>query len=36
MIKKYRGINYEVEVPEVEGQNNAEPVKRKKYRGKFY
>ena len=36
IIKKYRGISYEVEVPESENQNTAASVKPRKYRGKSY
>ena len=36
IIKKYRGISYEVEVPETDHQNTAASVKPRKYRGKSY
>ena len=36
IIKKYRGISYEIEVPEKEHQNTSTSVKERKYRGKSY
>ena len=36
IIKKYRGISYEIEVPENTHQNNSTTVKPRKYRGKYY
>ncbi len=36
IIKKYRGISYEIEVPENAHQNSSTPVKPRKYRGKSY
>ena len=36
IIKKYRGISYEIEVPENPQQNNSMAVTQRKYRGKSY
>ncbi|MGK7892286.1 MAG: hypothetical protein AB4372_01185 [Xenococcus sp. (in: cyanobacteria)] len=36
IIKKYRGISYEIEVPENDHENNAVAIQQRKYRGKSY
>ena len=36
IIKKYRGISYEIEVPENARENSSVTVKQRKYRGQSY
>ena len=36
IIKYYRGVSYEVEVPDYNLQNTADPVETRKYRGQSY
>lgn len=36
IVKHYRGVSYEVEVPDYDAQDTAAPVKTRKYRGQSY